>query len=383
MVEEGRIDSDENLQKLLNDPSEVVIYGAGHYGHVLESYSKKYLHFDRFRFAVSSLVYMRYPRDSRVDILDHYERDCMLVIAVSEQHHQELIEHALDLGFKKISVILNEYVRYMEALLNEERLKVKDTLGFEVHITEHCNLNCRGCYHFSPLAGEEYLDIKEYIEDLKRIRELCGDKVEHITLLGGEPLLHPDIVKFIEKTREIYRNTRLEILTNGLLLQNMDRKFWDACWKNRVSLCCTKYPIAVDYDHLEEIARDFGLTINYHNDVGAGEKTLIKYPFDICGTQNANESFGKCTRSNLCTTLKHGRLYPCPMAAHAHLAKEYFGLDLKLSAKDYIDIYEASDMGELMTFLIRPIEFCKYCNLSRRPVQMKWGISEKKYDEWF
>ena len=83
---------------------------------------------------------------------------------------------------------------------------IKRLLCFEVHITEHCNLNCKGCYHFSPLAKEEYLDINEFERDLRRIYELCGDNVERITLLGGEPLLHPDINRFIEVTRKIYAN---------------------------------------------------------------------------------------------------------------------------------------------------------------------------------
>ena len=142
MLQGKKIDSDETLEELLSSP-EIVIYGAGHYGHILELYSKKHLNLDRFSFAVSSRKHMPCPLDNKTDILENYPRDCRLLIAVSEQHQQELIEYASELGFTKINVVLNEYVRYMEAILNEDRLKVKDTLEFEVHITEHCNLHCR------------------------------------------------------------------------------------------------------------------------------------------------------------------------------------------------------------------------------------------------
>ena len=27
----------------------------------------------------------------------------------------------------------------------------------DIHLTDHCNLNCKGCTHFSPLAEDFYL----------------------------------------------------------------------------------------------------------------------------------------------------------------------------------------------------------------------------------
>ena len=37
----------------------------------------------------------------------------------------------------------------------------------DIHITDHCNLNCVSCTHFSPLAEEFYLDIDIFDRDLK------------------------------------------------------------------------------------------------------------------------------------------------------------------------------------------------------------------------
>lgn len=37
------------------------------------------------------------------------------------------------------------------------RLCPRIRLRFDVHLVEHCNLNCRYCGHYSPLAKEEYL----------------------------------------------------------------------------------------------------------------------------------------------------------------------------------------------------------------------------------
>ena len=39
------------------------------------------------------------------------------------------------------------------------------TLFFDVIVTEHCNLNCKGCGSFMPLADEEYIDLEDFTEE--------------------------------------------------------------------------------------------------------------------------------------------------------------------------------------------------------------------------
>jgi uncharacterized Fe-S cluster-containing radical SAM superfamily protein len=47
----------------------------------------------------------------------------------------------------------------------------------EIGIAEHCNLNCIGCDHFSPLATEEYPDIHSFEQDMERLALLTCAKV--------------------------------------------------------------------------------------------------------------------------------------------------------------------------------------------------------------
>jgi ABC-2 type transport system ATP-binding protein len=82
-------------------------------------------------------------------------------------------------------------------------MRYSDTFQCEVHLVEHCNLNCKGCYHFSPLAKEEFLFLTEWEKDCKQLSTLFKDRIGHISLMGGEPLLHPDICEFMRITREI------------------------------------------------------------------------------------------------------------------------------------------------------------------------------------
>jgi len=59
----------------------------------------------------------------------------------------------------------------------------------ELHLTDHCNLNCKGCGHYCPLAPPQYADLQQYHSDMRRLRQLFRN-VRTIRLMGGEPLLH-------------------------------------------------------------------------------------------------------------------------------------------------------------------------------------------------
>lgn len=384
-----KIGSDTVIEQICSAVSDdIVIYGAGGYGKTMCRYLLEKYDINIKFFAVSSKEHI----DSRniegravipIDEAAKEDRKCILIIAVSEQKQEMLLKKALELGFTKIYLVLNEFFRYMQSELNAVRLKPLKSLKFEVHITDHCNLNCRGCYHFSPLSEESFLATEEFERDLKRLLMLCGDQVSRITLLGGEPLLHPQVVDFFNIARKYFPKCGIEVLTNGVLLKDMDDAFWNACVEKHITVSCTKYPVKVDYELLEKIADKYSLQIFYHNDIGAGEKMLIKYPFDIHGEQPIEWNYAHCTRSNRCITLKHGRLFTCPMAAHAHLAKDFFNLDIELSDADSIDIYKAKNFEEIAEFLVTPIPFCRYCNLKVKPEQQKWGVSAKKIEEWF
>ena len=66
----------------------------------------------------------------------------------------------------------------------------------DIHITDHCNLNCKGCTHFSPLSEEFYLNPVNFRADLARFAALTGAQLGQMFLLGGEPLLHPHLTEF-------------------------------------------------------------------------------------------------------------------------------------------------------------------------------------------
>ena len=123
-------------------------------------------------------------------------------------------------------------------------------IQFEIHLTDHCNLNCQMCDHFSPLAEEYYLDLQDFQKQMERLSFLFHNEAQFIRLLGGEPLLHPDVVSFFPITRACFPETDIKLYTNGLLLPAQTDAFWEACTKYNIIIVITKYPVKFDYDKL-------------------------------------------------------------------------------------------------------------------------------------
>lgn len=83
-----------------------------------------------------------------------------------------------------------------------------------LEVTDRCNTYCRGCYRINGMQGHKSLEqIKEEINLLKTWRN-C----DNISVAGGEPLIHPDILDIIAYIRS--QKMKPLILTNGIRLEN-------------------------------------------------------------------------------------------------------------------------------------------------------------------
>src|SRR5258708_40112079 len=79
-------------------------------------------------------------------------------------------------------------------------------------ITRRCNLSCGYCAEYDNFSEPVPLqELKSRIDALHRLKSI------NITLLGAEPLMHPDIAELV---RSAGRKANLSIVTNGFLLPN-------------------------------------------------------------------------------------------------------------------------------------------------------------------
>jgi len=127
---------------------------------------------------------------------------------------------------------------------------VKQKLEFvEIMMINSCNLSCKGCTTFSDLKHQgsriNWSTAKQWIEDWSERLEFEG-----IGLIGGEPLLHPEVREYLIGMRKLLPNTQIRFVTNGLLLD----KHWDVVeLLNSLGNAVLKISYHVDSKKLDDI----------------------------------------------------------------------------------------------------------------------------------
>ena len=260
----------------------------------------------------------------------------------------------------------------------------KVLLGFDVHISEHCNLNCANCNHYSPIAEKAYLDISEYTKDINRLSQLFDGEVDYINLMGGEPLLNKKINEYLEVTRKAFPYGHIRVVTNGILIERMDELFWRCCSDNNIEIAITKYPIGLDYDKVFKISKNKEIEAFAFGSQGEkGKSFMYRFPINPIGDNDPASNYYKCLFANDCVQLKNGKLYTCVVAANANHLKKRFGLNISTSKLNGINIYEAKDAKEILEFLTKPIPFCRYCDFEKyKDFEEDWHISNGNRYEW-
>ena len=277
-------------------------------------------------------------------------------------------------------------VHLRRSKLNESliRMTPQPKLQYMVlNILEHCNLRCKGCDHFSPLADKREIPLLIIESDIKRFSKLMEQDIQTIGIMGGEPLLHSELPDIMTVVRKNFPHTRIQIDTNGLLLLNQKKIFWEKCRENQVVIVTTKYPIKLDYDAIEQICKKNQIEFEYYGDTGENEKQLYKMVLDLEGQQEPREAFANCFHANNCVTLMEGKLYPCTVAPNIHIFNNKYGTHMNLCHDDYIDIYDSQiTKRQVLDFLSKPIPFCRFCNTKQRTWGHIWTTSKQEMTEW-
>ncbi len=310
---------------------------------------------------------------------------CMIIDKIFKYFRKEYRIKNLELKEQKLCLI--EKYEKEESNKNELRLKrgqKRTKLNhFYIKLTQHCNLKCRCCDEFSPLAKQEFINTKQLHRDLRRLAKLTKKQVDTIILSGGEPLLNPELTDIIKLVAKHFPDSNLELFTNGILVGEMGEDFWQICKEYNVKILVTVYPIKVDYNNIFNKAKKHKVVCVPQNIIVASDvKTTWHLPLDLSGSQNIPFNFLNCMHANHCFYLDKGKLYTCSIAGNISHFNEFFDKNLIVTENDYIDIYKVKNIDEILEFLSNPIPFCKYCNIEKRSINNKWGKSEFGIEEW-
>jgi len=247
-----------------------------------------------------------------------------------------------------------------------------------LYITSRCTLNCKLCASGIPYYKDpHHTETAKILETFKRLFPLY-DQVNHADLLGGEPLMHPDvdiIAAELFKYRQFVPEFR--IITNGTIIPSDNlcksiRKILDGGTRFLVLLDnygvhsknldavydkFTSYEIPVRVDKYEgdKETQYAGGWVKY-GDYTANHKSpkeiMTQWKGCICRDLNYHEVWEGC-------------IYPC---AYSY-AISALGHDV-MKQDEFVDLFDGSSPEEqkikLRRFNLAPNSACHYCySLSR------------------
>lgn len=249
----------------------------------------------------------------------------------------------------------------------------------ETHVIDCCNLNCKGCSHFSNLYhADDMIHFDTYCRDLE---QLCQNvNIFQFNMLGGEALLNERITDYLDFTRRVLPHADICLITNGLLIPVQKEDFFISCIENNIIIEISEYPPTLKMEsRIISVLEQHGITYKVRKDINKFMKNM-----NLSGKADKYEGMRNCLQDG-CNLLRDGKLYKCPFEALGNRFFEHFQLDIRLQGG--ADIYDKElDWKRLIDiYENEPVDACRYCvkgewfpwEYSNTPTADDWIVSNE------
>ncbi len=243
----------------------------------------------------------------------------------------------------------------------------------EIHLMDSCNLNCKGCSHFSNLFPRDTVyDLQQFSEDLSMFSRRVF--VSTLFLLGGEPFANPQITDYLRVARKCFPLCEIILVTNGLLIPQQSDNVMEALRQEKITVEISLYPpTAKILDKIEARMNNTGVECRVR-----AERPAFMAFIGTSGTSNPYLSQKICCNAH-CRYIRNGILYKCPVDALSYKYNEQFGIHLPPS--EGIPL-ASDDFERKLSLLDQPIQLCRYCTEQPRVFPWSVGTNPAKED-WF
>ncbi len=229
--------------------------------------------------------------------------------------------------------------------------------SLEIHVSNHCNLSCRGCSHLTPLEKKCFMDINKTIQSLNLLKKSLHCKV--IRLLGGEPTLNPDLAKIAEEIKKIGIADEISLPTNGVSLE----KISDDVLKNLDMIEISNYNYSLEkskkiYEWSQKVKEKYKIKIiiymyQYFREPYSYQKNndleLVQKIYKTCIVANKWQ----------CYNVYENYIFKCPEAMA--LSKNIKGQSFEINGlKITDDVYFEKKLNNYLNNS-QCLEACKYC----------------------
>ena len=254
----------------------------------------------------------------------------------------------------------NEVCCFLYAKLNRLFLHKVFINYIEVPITTKCSLRCKECSNLIQFYDcGEFLDADNIVRDVKKF---CNsvEGIDTLRILGGEPLLHPELEKIIIGILKNKNINNIQIVTNGTML-----------FKKEVLSKIRNRRVSVDISNYGSNSRKHSELVNQL------KMNNIKFIIhkQLNWTRQSDCTFRKRSEKDLndimknckmdCISLFKGKIHLCPRSAHGE------DLNLFITKKtDVVNIANEGKKGIICKKIFKllnnkTITACNYCDVFR------------------
>lgn len=274
----------------------------------------------------------------------------------------------------EVTDFLNKYSIYANGIESE----TIELASLELFITERCTLRCRDCSHLIPFyqKPQNYI-IEDLLLPLQNLLQAV-DKIEDLIVLGGEPLLHPELYKILEWAYMNEKIAMVTIISNASICP--DEKNLQSIIKTNTRLRLSDYgKYSIKLGELEVICRENEISYAVNKETWTDMGVIRHHNYS---EEALYEIFHDCPFS-YSLLLLNGRLFRCAHVAHLYNLNKIEG-----RKEDYLDFNNLEqDAIEIMKQKLRDymkcdyLYGCNYCNgiaNSIQGVEPAIQISEEK-----
>jgi len=184
----------------------------------------------------------------------------------------------------------------------------------EINAVDHCNISCLDCNHASPVCAARVADPEAVCRDLSGLARHY--KPDVVKIIGGEPLLHPELPELVRAVRRSAVSERIMLVTNGLLLRKMPSQVWEEIDELELSIYPeTGHLLARDMPYIQAMLEKSRTKLSrycYKN---------FRVTFSTAGSRDkelAQRIYRTCELARLwgCQSVHEGHFFKCPMSIY-------------------------------------------------------------------
>lgn len=258
----------------------------------------------------------------------------------------------------------------MEKLNSKKLLKLK---GTGITVTLKCTLKCKLCCTFSPYYNPApHFNYDTLCKTIEKYFQIV-DYVDKLTLSGGEPFLHEDLHKIINKVSEYFNQIgTFEIITNGTIYPKRELIEVLKKYNNKMSIMIDDYgKLSKEINAIEKAFKDESIShririYNGENPHCGGWVDFRDFTQKHFTKEDSEDKFNKCAypqKLQFCFSTMNGEIHPCIPSRRC--------MELGIISKnkdEYIDLFDEKitidEQKEKIKNILnmKSLTACAYCN---------------------